>query len=216
MSAPALSVLVVDDHEIVRLGVRHLLGSRAQVTDVATLKQARDELARRSHQLLLLDLGLADDFSLGSLPQLRADHPALKIIVMSSMDETLYAERVLRAGADGYVMKSALGPVLLQAVDTVLAGQVYLSPALGSALLRRATGAGGTTASGEAGPELSAREIEIVRLVAAGKSTREIAEQLNRSVKTIETHKQALKVKLGADSPARLVRVAMAWCDEHA
>jgi DNA-binding NarL/FixJ family response regulator len=213
MSLPSqpLTVLVVDDHEIVRLGVRHLLGERALVVDVGTLKQARAELAGRSFDLLLLDLALGDDFSLGSLPQLRADHPALKIIVMSSMDEALYAERVLKAGADGYVMKSALGPALLQALDTVMAGQVYLSPSLGSALLRR-------IAAGSAAPdrlELSAREIEVLRLVAAGKSTREIADQLNRSVKTIETHKQSLKTKLGADSPARLVRLAMAWCGDQ-
>jgi DNA-binding NarL/FixJ family response regulator len=193
------------------MGVRHLLGSAAVITDVGTLRQAHAELAGGRFDLLLLDLGLGDDFSLGSLPQLRADHPALKIIVMSSMDETLYAERVLKAGADGYVMKSALGPALLQAVDTVMAGQVYLSPSLGSSLLRRIAGRSGAADS----PELSGREIEVLRLVAAGKSTREIAEQLNRSVKTIETHKQSLKTKLGADSPARLVRLAMAWCGDQ-
>jgi DNA-binding NarL/FixJ family response regulator len=206
-----LTVLVVDDHEIVRMGVRHLLGESAVVVDAGTLKQARVELAGRTFDLLLLDLGLGDDFSLGSLPQLRADHPELKIIVMSSMDETLYAERVLKAGADGYVMKSALGPALLHAVGTVMAGQVYLSPSLGSTLLRRIAG---RSAAPER-PELSAREIEILRLVAAGKSTREIADQLNRSVKTVETHKQSLKTKLGADSPARLVRLALAWCGDQ-
>jgi DNA-binding NarL/FixJ family response regulator len=207
-----LTVLVVDDHEIVRMGVRHLLGESAAVVDVGTLKQARTELAGSTFDLLLLDLGLGDDFSLGSLPQLRADHPGLKIIVMSSMDEALYAERVLKAGADGYVMKSALGPALLQAVETVMAGQVYLSPNLGSTLLRRIAG---RSAAAPDRPELSGREIEVLRLVAAGKSTREIADQLNRSVKTIETHKQSLKTKLGADSPARLVRMAMAWCGDQ-
>ena len=208
-----LSVLVVDDHEIVRLGVRHLLGERAQVVDVSTLDQARAALAAGRFDLLMLDLGLGDDFSLSSLPRLRADHPALKIIVMSSMDEDLYAERVLRAGADGYVMKSALGPTLLQAVDMVLAGQIWVSPRLSSTMLRRIAGRPG---AGDDKPELSAREIEVLRLVAAGKGTREIAEQLNRSVKTIETHKQALKVKLGADSPARLVRLAMSWVGDQA
>jgi len=208
-----LSVLVVDDHEIVRLGVRHLLGERAQVIDVSTLEQARAALAGGRFDLLMLDLGLGDDFSLSSLPRLRADHAALKIIVMSSMDEELYAERVLRAGADGYVMKSALGPTLLQAVDTVLSGQIYVSPRRSSTLLRRMAGRPGS--GGDDKPELSSREIEVLRLVAAGKGTREIAEQLNRSVKTIETHKQALKVKLGADSPARLVRLAMSWVGEQ-
>jgi len=205
-----LSVLVVDDHEIVRLGVRHLLAERAVVVDVSSLSQAREQLASLPFDLLMLDLGLGDAFSLTALPQLRLAHPALKIIVMSSMDEALYAERALRAGADGYVMKSALGSQLLQAVDTVMAGQVHLSAQMASQLLRRATGQAQATSSDR--PALSSREIEVLRLVGAGKSTREIADSLNRSVKTIETHKQALKTKLGADGPAQLVRLAVAWC----
>lgn len=207
-----LRVLVVDDHDIVRLGVRHLLGARAQLTELATLDEARAWLASQPCELLLLDLGLGDDFSLTALPALRQSHPALKIIVLTSMAEDLYAERALRAGADGYVMKSALGQTLLQAVDTVLAGQVYLSSQLGSAVLRRMTGRGASAAQ----PELSVREIEVLRLVGAGRSTREIAELLNRSVKTIETHKQALKTKLGAQTPAALVRVAVAWTGDAA
>jgi len=210
-----LRVLVADDHDIVRLGVRHLLGDRADITDAATLPEARALLARQHFDLLLLDLGLGDDFSLAALPQLREDHPALKILVLTSMAEELFAERALRAGADGFVTKSALGQTLLQAVDNVVAGGIHLSPALSGALLRRAAGRSASP-SGGSEPELSPREVEVLRLVAAGKSTREIADTLNRSVKTIETHKQALKTKLGADSPAMLVRLALAWCGEHA
>jgi DNA-binding NarL/FixJ family response regulator len=213
MTEPAgrLQVLVADDHDVVRLGVRHLLGERAQVTDAATIAETRAVLARQAFDLLLLDLAFGDDFSLSQLPLLREQQPALKILVLTSMAETLFAERALRAGADGYIMKSALGQTLLQAVDTVLAGGVFVSPAVSGDLLRRAVGRG--TAAG--GPELSAREVEVLRLVAAGKTTREIADTLNRSVKTIETHKQALKTKLGAESPAMLVRQALAWCGEH-
>ncbi len=211
-----LTVLVVDDHEIVRLGVRHLLGARAAVTECSNLKAARAALVASPFDLLLLDLGLGDDFSLTALPQLRADHPTLKIIVLTSMAEELFAERVLRAGADGYVMKSALGDTLLQAVNTVMAGQVHVSAQLGSQMLRRmTTGQGNANVNAGARPELSGREIEVLRLVAAGKGTREIADALNRSVKTIETHKQSLKTKLGADSPTQLVRLAMSWCGEN-
>jgi DNA-binding NarL/FixJ family response regulator len=204
--------LVVDDHDIVRLGVRHLLAGRMQVSEAATLREARDQLAHQSFDLLVLDLGLGDDFGLAALPQLRQNAPAMKIIVLTSMDEAVYAERALRAGADGYVMKSALTQSLSAAVDAVLAGEVYVSPRLGSALMRRVAGHGTAPAQ----PELSTRELEVLRLVAAGRSTREIADALNRSVKTIETHKQALKSKLGADNPAMLVRLAVAWCgDAH-
>lgn len=215
-SGRRLKLLVADDHDIVRLGVRHLLGHRADITDAATLAEARTLLAREPFDLLLLDLGLGDDFSLSALPQLREDFPALKILVLTSMAEELFAERALRAGADGYVTKAAIGQTLLQAVDNVLSGGIHLSPALSGALLRRAAGRSAAASSGAAEPELSPREVEVLRLVAAGKSTREIADALNRSVKTIETHKQALKVKLGADSPAMLVRLALAWCGEHA
>jgi DNA-binding NarL/FixJ family response regulator len=108
-------------------------------------------------------------------------------------------------------MKSALGQTLLQAIDAVMAGQVYLSSGLGNKLLRRMAGRSDTSGLR---PELSPREIEVLRLVGQGKSTREIADALNRSVKTIETHKQALKTKLGADTPAALVRLALAWSGE--
>ena len=208
---PAPKVLVLDDHSLVRLGVRHLLAERADVTEAATLAEARALLAQVPFDLLLLDLGLGDDFSLTALPQLRQNWPALKIIVLTSMAEDLYAERALRAGADGYVMKSALGPSLLNAVDAVLAGDVHVSPHLRSTLLRRMVGREQDAAPR---PDLSPRELEVLRLVAAGKSTREIAETLNRSVKTIETHKQALKTKLGAETPAMLVRLALAWSGE--
>jgi DNA-binding NarL/FixJ family response regulator len=134
------------------------------------------------------------------------------VIVLSSLAEELYAERALRAGADGYVMKTALADTLMRAVDAVLAGEVYVGPAVRSALLRRATGG----ADDPGRPSLSPRELEVLRLVAAGKGTREIAELLNRSVKTIETHKQALKLKLAADTPAQLLRQAIAWFEERA
>jgi DNA-binding NarL/FixJ family response regulator len=127
------------------------------------------------------------------------------------MPEDLYAERCLRAGADGFVAKSALSATLLDAVQTVLGGQIWVSPGQRDTLLRRATGRG---AGASDRPELSVRELEVLRLVAAGRSTREIAEQLNRSVKTIETHKQSLKSKLDADSPAMLVRKAIAFLGE--
>lgn len=204
---PPLKILVVDDHDIVRLGVRHLLGESARVSDAASLKEAKAWLAGERFDLLLLDLSLGDDFGLAALPQLRESHPAMKIIVLTSMPEDVYAERAVRAGADGFVMKSALGGTLLDAVATVMDGGTYASPKLAGALLRRAAQRDGA----DKRPELSLREIEVLRLVAAGKTTREIADTLNRSVKTIETHKQSLKAKLGAETPAKLMQLALAW-----
>lgn len=210
-----LDVLVIDDHDIVRMGVRQLLERlpfSCSVREAASVREALDAVGQAQPELLMLDLGLGDELALGSLPRLREAAPRARILVLTSMPEDLYAERCLRAGADGFVAKSALSTTLLDAVQTVLAGQIWVSAERRDAMLRRATGRQAGSATDR--PELSARELEVLRLVAAGRSTREIAEQLNRSVKTIETHKQSLKVKLDAESPAMLLRKAIAFLGE--
>ena len=210
-----LDVLVIDDHDVVRLGVRHVLGDLERLCTIREADNLRDALAAlraRPADLVMLDLGLGDEFALASLPRLRDAAPAVRILVLSSMPEGMYAERCLRAGADGFVAKSALGAELLDAVRSVLDGQVWVSTAQRDALLRRAAGRAGAELAQR---EFSVRELEVLRLVAAGRSTREIAEQLNRSVKTIETHKQSLKVKLDADTPAMLVRKAIAYLGDE-
>ena len=211
---PPLNVLVVDDHDIVRLGVRHVLGALPRgctIRDATSVRDALEALADAPADLLMLDLGLGDDFALSALPRLRDAAPAARILVLTSMPEDLYAERCLRAGADGFVAKSALSATLLDAVQTVLAGQIWVSAERRDAMLRRATGRNGGPMDR---PELSARELDVLRLVAAGRSTREVADQLNRSVKTIETHKQAIKLKLDAETPAMLVLKAIAFLGE--
>jgi DNA-binding NarL/FixJ family response regulator len=213
-TSPPLQVLVVDDHDVVRLGVRHALSTLDRpctVREAASVRDALTALQAVPADLVMLDLGLGDDFALAALPRLRDAAPRARILVLTSMPEDLYAERCLRAGADGFVAKAALTTTLLDAVRTVLAGQIWVSAEQRDALLRRATGRVGEASDR---PELSARELEVLRLVAAGRSTREIADHLNRSVKTIETHKQSLKAKLDADSPAMLVRKAIAYLGE--
>ena len=205
-----MHVLVLDDHEIVRLGVRQLLEDRAQVHEAADLAQALTLLRRQPCALALVDLSLGEDFGLTALPRLRDACPGIRLLVLSSMAEDLWAERALQAGADGFVSKGELVGSLREAIDAVLAGQVHLSPAQRSALLRRATG---SPAARSLGPSLTPKETEVLRLIATGLGTREIAERLHRSVKTIETHKQSLKDKLAADSPTQLVRKAVAWLE---
>lgn len=205
-----LRVLIVDDHEVVRLGVRHLLqqiGRALEVAEAADLDAARRALADRRFDLLLLDLALGDEFALQALPRLREEAAGARIIVLTSLAEELYAERALKAGADGFVMKTELAATLLDAVNAVLGGEIYLSPGQRSQTLRRFAGHNAESTR----PSLSPRELEVLRLVAEGRSTREIAELLNRSVKTIETHKQTLKTKLGAQTPAQLIRQGIAW-----
>jgi DNA-binding NarL/FixJ family response regulator len=215
-----LRVLLVEDHELVRLGVMALLqrglgrpaGAPApEFVECANLPSALQALRGGRFDLVLLDLGLGEQFALGTLPRLREAAGAARIVVLTSMPEALYAEKTLRAGADGFVMKSEIGATLLDAVAVVLRGEVYLSPRQQRDSLRRLSG----RAAAAGRPELSARELEVLRLVAAGRSTREIADTLNRSVKTIETHKQNLKLKLGADTPAQLMRQGLAWFSDQ-
>jgi DNA-binding NarL/FixJ family response regulator len=202
-------VVLVDDHALMRLGLRHLFAAEPDlevVADVGTMREARDALVSLKPDLLVLDLGLGDEFGLGGLPRLREDSPQTRILVLSSHAEQLYADRVLRAGAQGYVMKSAPSTELLNAVRHVLAGKISISAEQQEAMLQRAVGLGGVSAK----HEMSTRELEVLRHVSAGRSTAEIAQVLHRSVKTIESHKQALKTKLGAETPAQLMRMAIA------
>ncbi len=214
MTAPLehARIVLVDDHELIRIGLRHLLAAEPDLevlADVSTLREARELLVEHKPDLLVLDLGLGDDFSLVQLPALREDSPQTRILVLSSHAEHLYAERALRAGAHGYLMKSAPPAEFLAAVRRVLAGKISLSEDQRESMLQRAAGG----ASRSAGPELSPREFEVLRHIAAGRSTAEIAQILHRNVKTIESHKQSLKSKLGAETPAQLMRMAIARFD---
>ena len=213
---PPLNVLIVDDRDIVRLGVRQLLDRLPRgctIREASSLREALDALAQVPTDLMMLDVGLGDDFALGALPRLREAAPAARILVLTSMPEDLYAERCLRAGADGFVAQSALSTTLLDAVQTVLSGQIWVSAERRDTMVRRATGRGAGSVDR---PELSVRELEVLRLVAAGRTTREISDQLNRSVKTIETHKQSLKLKLDAETPALLRHKAIAYLGDGA
>lgn len=203
MLPQACSVLVVDDHPLVRLGVRGLLPAGWTLHEAADPEAAIALLRHTPCTLVLLDLALGTASGLGLVPRLRALVPPPRVIVLSSLDEQVYAERALQAGADGFVSKAALADELQLAIATVLAGRVHVGEAVRDTLLRRPA-----TPAADA-PVLTPRELEVLQLVAAGRSTREIADALNRSVKTIETHKQALKSKLGADTPAQLLRRAL-------
>lgn len=215
-TSPRSRIVLVDDHALLRMGLRQLFAAEPDlevIADLGSIAELRELLARQTPDLLVLDLGLGDDFALAWLPRLREEWPTLRILVLSSHAESLYADRVLRAGAQGYMMKSASPAELLAAVRRVLAGQVALSAAQQQATLQRVVGTahGGGSAAAQAP---SPREIEVLRLIAAGHSTADIARLLNRSVKTIETHKQTLKAKLGAGSPAQLVRMAIAHFED--
>jgi DNA-binding NarL/FixJ family response regulator len=213
-SAPR-RVLLVEDHPIMRAGLKQLIESQsdltvaAEATDVA---EAIGLVGRIPVDLVLTDLTLPGRGGLELIKDLQALRPGLPIVVLSMHDEALYAERAIRAGARGYLMKEAGGERVLEAVRQVLAGRVYLSPSMTSNVL---SGLGGRGAAQSRSPfaRLTDREMEVFQLVGQGKSTREIARLLNLSPKTVDVHRGHIKAKLELGDNTALIRQAVRWTE---
>jgi DNA-binding NarL/FixJ family response regulator len=208
-------ILVVDDHPIVRLGVRQMLSSESDLEICAEADSAQAALAAvrdARPQLAIVDLSLGNGTGLQLIRDLRISSPEVRVLVLSMHDETLYAERVLRAGARGYIMKREAITGLVGAIRTVLEGRISVSDSMSQALLER-------VCHEAALPEdplndLSDRELQVFELIARGLSTATIAEQLGVSVKTIETYRSNIRAKLDLEDATDLVRYAATWAEE--
>jgi len=208
----------VDDHPIVIEGLKQLIDQQPDLRVCGELSDGRAALAtveRLRPDLAVVDLSLKDVNGLDVIKTLKAEHPALPVLALSMHDEMLYAERALRAGASGYVMKQEATKNLLGAVRRILDGGIYLSDNVTAKLLQRVanTKSTGKTSALE---ELSDREIEVFRLIGEGASTRRIAEMLKLSIKTIESHRENIKRKLNLQDAAELVQSAVAWVHDSA
>lgn len=207
-------ILMVDDHPIVREGMAQFLNLQDNLLLCCHASNAKEALAALSacdHALAIVDISLDGDSGLGLIKILRQRYPRLAILTLSMHDESLFAERALRAGANGYLMKQEGTKNILLAVQQVLAGNVYLSAAMHSGLTQRLVTSRSVGLSPIAG--LSEREFEILHLIGLGFGTRQIAEKLNRSIKTIEAHRANLKDTLQLKSGRDLVRFAVQWLD---
>jgi DNA-binding NarL/FixJ family response regulator len=200
---------IIDDHPIVRLGIRHMIEAEPdlEICGEADCAQAALALVRHAEpELAVVDLSLAAGTGLELVRALRESHPALSILVLSMHDETLYAERVLRAGARGYIMKREAITGLVGAIRTVLAGRVYVSEAMTQAFLERLGQRDGPP--GEPLASLTNRELDVLELIGHGLTTATIARQLRVSTKTIETYRSNIRTKLNLKDAADLVRFA--------
>jgi len=167
--------------------------------------------------LIVLDLSLPGRSGLEFLKDLVSAHPGLPTLVLSMHNETLYAERAIRAGARGYLMKSAGGKAVMEAIRTILQGQIYVSPAVSARILESLREPRPIPKGGDGRVRsLSDREFEIFQLIGQGLGTREIAGRLHLSVKTVEAHRARLKEKLGAKNAPALVREAVSWVESQA
>lgn len=219
VKTPTARVLLVDDHSIVRTGLAALLaptGRYAICGEAGAFDEARELTERLRPDAIVLDITLKDRNGLDLIPLARAANPAVKIVVLSMHDEADYAERALRAGAQGYVMKENADAVLVPALDTVLGGEVYVSPTVTARVLRGVTeGVAADEPRGVAA--LTARERDVFACIGRGLTSRKIAEELVLSARTVEVHRGNIKRKLGCEDAAQVVREAVRWlAGEHA
>lgn len=211
-------VLVVDDHPIVRQGVAQLINREddlAVCCEAGDAEQALEELARRPCDIAIVDMSLPGISGIELIKTLRVRHPALPILVISMHDESLYAERALRAGARGYIMKQEATEKVLTAIRRILHGETYVSDRMHAKILQRIIDNRSETPASPVS-HLSDKEIEILRLIGMGLGTSDIARELNRSVKTVEAHRANIKEKLDLKTATELVRFAVQWVESEA
>jgi DNA-binding NarL/FixJ family response regulator len=206
-------LLVVDDHPVFRHGLKRLMDEVPDLKicgEAETAQEALDAIRRLRPDGVLLDVSLPGTNGIELIKLALAEHPKLAILVLSMHDESLYALRALRAGAKGYVMKREGTANVVDAIRTVMADAIYVSPKLSERLVFKAIYSSENDL-GSPIDRLSDRELEVLQLLGAGRSTREIAETLYLSVKTIETHRAHIKKKLGFKDAGEMVKFAIEW-----
>ena len=212
----ARRVLIVDDHPLMRQAVREIVleDSNLQICGEAANVQSAMELAGRLlPELAIVDISLGTGNGLELIRQLKAADPAIRILVLSMHDEATYAERVVRAGAHGYVCKQCDAATIRAAINRVLSGGMYLSPEAVEQVLGQPNFRAGAIASPVA--LLSDRELQILGLIGRGSSTMEIAKNLGLSIKTVGAHRHRIKEKLNVKHANELVRFAVQWTLEN-
>ena len=213
---PLTRVLVVDDHPAMRHGLAQLIDGEPDLEICGEAADRRSMLAamgRAAPDLVVLDIALKDRSSSGLdlIADLRAQLGDVPILVYSMHEEALYAERALRAGARGYLMKQEPVREVLVAIRHILAGGVYVSQSINKSLLLQHVGLKQKPATNDPSASLTGREFEVFRLIGNGLQPRGIAEALNLSVKTVETHRLNIRRKLGLAKAAELTRLAVEW-----
>lgn len=210
-------ILIVDDHPIMRRGLAELINLEKDLVicgEAEGIQAALELMKIQQPHVAMVDLSLKNESGLELIKDIIKRFPKVLILVLSMHDETFYAERVIRAGAKGYVMKQQATGQVLTAIRRILAGEVYLSEAMSSKILRNVTGKK-IEKNASSVDTLSDRELEVFRLIGTGLGTRQIAERLSRSVKTIETYREHIKLKLNLKDSSELVQNAIQWSQSN-
>ena len=210
-------VLIVDDHPMMREGLAQLVNREKDLVvagEADSAARAVEQTAQLKPDLVIVDITLPGRSGLDLIRDIHAVHPAALVLVVSMHEESLYAERVLRAGGRGYVMKQAGGKKLMEAIRQVLGGQIYVSADTSARILETfSRNNNETPATGV--QSLSDREFEIFQLIGQGENTRDIAKKLGLSVKTVEVHRLNIKGKLKLATAAELIHFAVRWMQSN-
>lgn len=210
-------ILVVDDHPMLRQGLAGIINQQSDLVvccEAGDADDALDRIAAARPDLALVDISMEGKSGLELIKDAHALYPEVPILVISMHDESLYAERVLRAGARGYVMKRAGGEVVLHAIREVLAGRIYVSERMSTQILNNFAG---VRAARHTSPIeiLTDREFEVFKLMGEGCTTREIAARLHLSTKTVDVYRQHLKEKLGLPNSTSMIQYAVRWVESQ-
>jgi DNA-binding NarL/FixJ family response regulator len=206
-------IFIVDDHTMFREGLRQLIEHDPGLTvcgDAADAASAMQGIRQSSPAVVIVDITLADSSGLDLVKSIRSEHEDLPVLVVSMHEESLYAERALRAGAMGYVMKNEPGKTVTAAIHSVLRGEMYLSRKMSSSVISRFM-RGETEASMSPLEILSDRELEVFRMLGQGKGTRQIAQELDLTIPTIQSFRNRIKEKLHLKTAPELVLRAISW-----
>lgn len=210
------SVFLVDDHPSMRRGLEDLINQEADLKvcgQAGDIPSALEGISKAKPDIAVVDLTLKEASGLDLVKDLKVRLPKLPVLVLSMHSEALYAERAIRAGARGYIMKEATTENIVKAIRQVLAGELYLSAAASSTMLKKMAGLGRAETGGV--DSLSDRELEVFKLLGEGLRTRDVADRLNLSVKTVESYREHIKNKLHIDNAAKLTRAAVEWAQSH-
>jgi DNA-binding NarL/FixJ family response regulator len=206
-------ILIVDDHPLLRKGIAALINQAQDLVvsaEASDAQAALDALAAHSFELVTVDISLPGMDGIELVRTMHQRYPRVPVLVLSMHDELLFAERALRAGAMGFIMKQEPAETILHAIRRVLQGHTHVSERIATHMLKKLTG-NAKEPSARSLDCLSDRELTVFRLIGQGRTTRQIAEELHVSIKTVESHRANLKDKLGVSSSTELVRCACVW-----
>ncbi|MGA2173713.1 MAG: response regulator transcription factor [Verrucomicrobiota bacterium] len=215
--APPTKILIVDDHPMMREGLAQLIGNQPDLTvcgEAGNAHEALEKVRLLKPDLVLVDITLPGRNGLELIKDIQVLDAAISVLVISMHDESLYAERVLRAGGRGYVMKQEGGKKIMEAIRQVSAGQIFVSEKMSAKILEIFSGH--RPDAGQSPVEnLTDREFEVFQLIGQGMETKQLARELHVSPKTIEVHRANIKAKLKIKSMAELIRYAVRWVESE-